>query len=204
MLVGTINWYNKGEDCVIKENHMKKFHLSLVLTTLIAISLTLINPKPASAGIHIDQVGLQGELVQLKDRLSPLVNDNAVLLGATVSFNGLLEVRPQIAMSDGQYRAFLLDLGIRVTPALFDFDEYLFGIISPYAALGLGIGYPFSGGYYAKVGLGLDVFSYFLVNAELGYRSQNIGLTLTSDNQPINRAFHIDGLSLTLRIGKSF
>lgn len=109
-------------------------------------------------------------------------NDRKVgmLLGLYIGTSGI-EVVPNVLISEGQYRGFILDAGLRVTPKWFGQDEYLFNLIAPYAVLGGSVGYPWSVGWNAKAGLGIALLQFGSLNAEIGYRSHTLDATTKLD-----------------------
>lgn len=111
----------------------------------------------------------------------------AMLLGLYAGTSGL-ELIPSVLISEGQYRGFLLDAGVRVTPKWFGQDEYLFNLVAPYVVLGGSVGYPWSIGWHLKAGLGVALFQYGSVNAEIGYRAHTFDANT-----------RLDGVSVGLR-----
>jgi hypothetical protein len=101
---------------------------------------------------------------------NPADSKTSLLGGLYVGTSGL-EARPQVLISEGQYKGMLLDVGIRVTPKWFGIDEYLFGLVSPYGVLSGSVSYPVAWGWSAKAGLGVAIPPYGIARAEIGYRS---------------------------------
>ncbi|MEZ0368742.1 MAG: hypothetical protein ACAI44_06570 [Candidatus Sericytochromatia bacterium] len=110
-----------------------------------------------------------------------------LLLGIYAGTSGL-ELIPSILISEGQYKGFLVDAGLRITPKWFGQDEYLFNLVSPYAVLGGSLGYPWSVGWHVKAGLGVALMEFGSINAEIGYRSHRFDPNI-----------QLDGVSIALR-----
>lgn len=137
-------------------------------------------------GINI-LVGPQLELTYFRGPNYPTdPNDSrtGLILGGYIGTSGL-EARPSVLISEGQYKGFLLDLGLRVTPKWFGQEEYLFNLVSPYIVLGGSIGYPWSAGWNIKGGLGVILFDIGSLNAEIGYRSHRLDSNLQAEGLTI-------------------
>lgn len=181
---------------------MKKF---IMLTGLAALTSALLLASPTIAqeegyegggggGGPRFLIGPSAELIHIhgpkymanhedKSDTSP-----GMLLGLYAGSSGL-EIRPQALIGfDGQYRGFLVDAGLRITPKWFGFDEYIFNLVSPYAVLGGSVGYPWSLGWHAKAGLGVALLQYGSINAEIGYRSHRF-----------DDSIQLDGVTVGLR-----
>lgn len=168
---------------------MKRIYHGLLV---MAISLATLYAPSAMAAL--DHIGLHGELVQVHGPMfatNPTDTKPGMLIGPLFSFNSIVELRPQIVMSQGQYRALVVDAGLKINPDILGFDEYLLGLFSPYVALGAGVSVPLNVGYYAKLGLSVNVMDRFLANVEIGYRGQRLDQNFSIDNSP----------SLAVRIG---
>lgn len=152
---------------------MKTFLYKSSLWLGAALSLFLTAPvftAPAQAEIL---VGVAAELGYLRGPAYPteLTDSRPSLLGGLYVGTSGLEARPQILISEGQYKGFLLDVGVRVTPKWFGLQEYIMGIVSPFAVLGGSVSYPLAWGWSAKAGLGVAIPPYGILRAEIGYRS---------------------------------
>lgn len=161
------------------------------LKTLCASALFLaasIVALPAQAQIIL--TGPAAELVFVRGPNYPENPEDSTvgLLGGWYVGTSGLELRTSALLAEGAYQGALLDAGVRVTPKWFGQQEYLFGIVSPYAVLGGSVSYPWGLGYHAKAGLGVAVMQYGSVNAEIGYRYH-----------PLTPEQLIEGVSLGLR-----
>ncbi len=150
---------------------MQSMNRFLKIPCLILLAtVPLFFSAPAQAEILVGGVAELGYLrgpgypTDLTDRRP------SVLAGLYLGTSGL-EARPQILISEGQYKGFLLDVGVRVTPKWFGFQEYIMGVISPFASLAGSVSYPLAWGWSAKAGLGIAIPPYGIVRAEIGYRS---------------------------------
>lgn len=158
-----------------------------VLGSVLALTLGVASFWCHPATAALDSIALHGELLQVNGRAyptSPPDTKPGMLLGATFSFNSIVEFRPQVVMSQGNYRAMIFDAGLKITPDVFGFDQYLLGLFSPYAAIGAGVAIPISLGYYAKLGLSVNVIDLFSANVEIGYRGQGLGDNYSIENSP--------------------
>ncbi len=128
-------------------------------------------------------IGSQADLISFRGPNypgDPKDSRTGLILGGYIGASGI-ELKPNILISEGKYRGFLMDLGVRMTPKWFGQDEYLFNFISPYAVLSGSVGYPWSVGWGAKVGLGLALMEFGSINAELGYRFHRMDQSLLLD-----------------------
>lgn len=159
---------------------------SLSLGFALALNLGLTHPAAA----QLILAGPSAEMVFVRNPQNPDPKAPApagLLAGAYVGTSGL-ELRPAAVISEGAYRGFLLDAGLRVTPKWFGQPEYIMDFVSPYFVLGGSVSYPWSLGWHAKLGLGFVLMQFGSVNAEIGYRYH-----------PLNDTTLLEGTSIGLR-----
>jgi hypothetical protein len=162
---------------------IKKANLIISLAAASAAVLAL-EPQPAQAQFLI---GPQAELTYIRGPnypTDPSDSKTGLLLGVYAGVSGF-ELRPSALISEGAYKGFLLDGGLRVTPKWFGQEEYLFNLISPYVVLGGSVGYPWSIGWSAKAGLGVALLEYGSINVEIGYRSHRLDQNILIDGVTI-------------------
>jgi len=162
------------------------FSLGLALLLLSASAL------PAQAELVWGGVAELGFLRGPTYPADPKDSKTSLLAGLFVSTSGI-EARPQVLISEGQYKGLLLDADLRITPKWFGQQEYIMGIISPYGILGGSVSYPLAWGWHARAGVGLAIPPYGIVNAEIGYRSHRISSDLL-----------LEGVTLSVRAGLPF
>ncbi|PKL75036.1 MAG: hypothetical protein CVV27_17440 [Candidatus Melainabacteria bacterium HGW-Melainabacteria-1] len=152
---------------------MAMYTVKALLSLSFALGLLASTMAPAQAQFLI---GPQAELTFVRGPNYPADSSDSrtgLLLGVYAGASGF-ELIPMALISEGQYRGFLLEAGLRVTPKWFGQDEYLFNLFSPYAVLSGTVGYPWSIGWHAKAGVGVALLQYGSINAEIGYRSHRL------------------------------
>jgi hypothetical protein len=140
-------------------------------------------------------VGIEGEITYARGPGYPAnPNDSqpAFLAGLYWGTSGL-EIRPSALFVNGQYEGILVDGGVRITPKWFGFDEYLFGMVSPYVVGHVSYSAPFQWGYGVRGGLGVGLMEMFSINAEIGYRSHRF-----------NERILLEGTTISARVSLEF
>ncbi|MGV3523440.1 MAG: hypothetical protein ACO1RX_04410 [Candidatus Sericytochromatia bacterium] len=148
---------------------MQKYLLTLCLTLGLGAGLS----QAAHAQFLVGPSAELGYVRGPNFATDPADSKPGLLVGLYAGASGF-ELRPAGLIVEGQYRGFVMDAGIRMTPKWFGQEEYLFNFISPYAVLAGSIGYPWSVGWNGRLGLGVALMEYGSINAELGYRSHRL------------------------------
>jgi hypothetical protein len=158
---------------------------------VIALVLAALTVMPSAHAL----VGVSGEITYARGPGYPAnPNDSqpAFLAGLYWGASGL-ELRPSALFVNGKYEGILIDGGVRITPKWFGFDEYLFGLVSPYVVGNISYSAPFNWGYGVRGGLGVGLMEMFSINAEIGYRSHRF-----------NDAILLEGTSISARVSMEF
>lgn len=149
-------------------------------------------PQAVRAEIIVAGVAELGYLRGAQWPTNPTDSRTSLLAGLYLGTSGL-EARPQVLIAEGQYKGFLLDAGLRLTPKWLGQPEYIMGILSPYAVLGGSFSYPVTWGWHARAGVGIAIPPYGIVNTEIGWRSHRISSDLL-----------LEGVTLSVRAGLPF